>query len=153
VAAVVLVAGAAFALVLSNVGDEAGGEAATTLPANPTAAGPAARPSPPEQRAKPASPERRSGVLVWPRRDAFTVVLLSAEDAASARNFAREAAKGGVDTGVLRADDYRSLAASKGFYIVFAGIYSSRAKAESASARLGSRFGGAFPQFVDGAKG
>lgn len=91
----------------------------------------------------------RGGIYAWPRDlAAYTVVLVSNGDRASALRFARSAAKGGNRDriGVLRADDFKGL--SKGFYLVFAGQYPSRSRAQAASARLGKRFKGAFPQRV-----
>jgi hypothetical protein len=51
---------------------------------------------------------------------------------------------------VLRSDDYSSL--SEGFWIVFSGVYRNRAQADRAADRLGSRYSGAFAQFVNGAE-
>jgi hypothetical protein len=76
------------------------------------------------------------------------VVLLSSEDRASATSVARQARKGKVPAGVLRSDDYESL--SRGFYIVFAGVYKTRAQAQRAADRYGKAYEGAFPQYVDG---
>jgi hypothetical protein len=93
------------------------------------------------------------GVRSWPENeDGFTVVILSSEDRRSARAFAQNAIKAGTPAGVLRADDYPALKASTGFFIVFVGSYSNQAKADKAAARLGRRFQGAYPQFVDGSK-
>lgn len=93
------------------------------------------------------------GIRSWPEgEDAFTVVILSAEDRPSARAFAKSAADSGTPAGVLEADDYPSLSASTGFWIVFVGTYENRPKADAAAARLGSRFAGAYPQFVNGSK-
>jgi hypothetical protein len=76
------------------------------------------------------------------------VVINSTEDRASATQFARSAAKSKpAKLGVLRADDFKSL--PKGFYVVFAGHYDSRARADQATARLGRRYSGAFTQSVE----
>lgn len=116
---------------------------------------------PAEDKKKKAAPEDTAaapttgagGVASWPKgEDAYTVVILSAEDRPSARAFAQSAIKAGTDAGVLRADDYPSLAASTGFFLVFVGSYSNQVKADQAAARLGQRFKGAYPQFVDGSK-
>lgn len=87
-------------------------------------------------------------LYTWPRSlRAFTVVLLSNEDRASATAFARSAAKsGGEPIGVISSADFASL--PKGFFVVFAGRYPDRAAADRAAARLGRRFRGAFPQLV-----
>jgi len=87
-------------------------------------------------------------LYTWPRSlRAFTVVLLSNEDRASATAFARSVAKsGGEPIGVISSADFGSL--PKGFFVVFAGRYPDRAAADRAAARLGRRFRGAFPQLV-----
>jgi septal ring-binding cell division protein DamX len=151
IAVVLLVAGAAFAITLIAVDDDSKDEVAATKAAKEQPATPA------KQRAKAKSrgesspgPTRTGGIPDWPTdRNGFTVVLLSAGDAASARDFARNARKGGVDAGVLRSDNYASL--EKGLWIVFSGVYKTRAGAERAAARLGGRFSGSYPQFVNGA--
>jgi len=91
---------------------------------------------------------KRGVLYTWPRElRAFTVVLLSGEDRASAESFARSASEGmPAKIGVLRADDFESL--PKGFFVVFAGQYEDRASAEKAAARLAGRFSGGFPQLV-----
>jgi septal ring-binding cell division protein DamX len=87
------------------------------------------------------------GIQSWPKgRTGFTVVILSAEDRATARKFASSVIDSGSDAGVLRSNDYKSL--PRGFYVVFSGVYSKRAQAEKAAAKLGSRYSGAFPQLV-----
>ena len=93
------------------------------------------------------------GVRSWPEgEDAYTVVILAAEDRPSGTAFAKSAADAGTPAGVLRADDYPSLSASTGFFIVFVGSYPTQVKADQAAARLGQRFQGAYPQFVNGSK-
>lgn len=91
---------------------------------------------------------RQGPIYSWPRSlEAFTVVLLSAEDRPSATSFARSAGQEGDDRiGVLRSDDFESL--PSGFFVVFAGEYETRRAADRAAARLGQRFEGAFPQLV-----
>lgn len=91
---------------------------------------------------------KRGPLYTWPPRlEAFTVVLLSAEDRASATSFARSAAaEGGTRIGVLRASDFQTL--PSGFFVVFAGEYETRPAADRAASRLGQRFRGAFPQLV-----
>jgi septal ring-binding cell division protein DamX len=98
-------------------------------------------------------PVGSDGVRAWPEgEDGFTVVVLSSEDRASARAFARQATQQGVKAGVLRADDYPALSASTGFFIVFVGRYANQAGADRAAARLQRNYQGAYPQFVDGSK-
>ncbi len=110
----------------------------------------------PKEKAKPKpKPAATSEGLVakgdlytWPRDlGGFTVVLLSAEDRASATAFARSVAEAkDAKTGVIRADDFQTL--PKGFYVVFAGSYKTRARADRATARLGAKYQGAFTQLV-----
>jgi len=115
----------------------------------------AKRKAPAKETPTPAAPATGTGLVSrgalygWPGDlKGFTVVLLSAEDRASADRFARSAAEGKpAKIGVIRADDFESL--PKGFYIVFAGQYKDRATADKAAARLGKRFSGAFPQLVE----
>ena len=59
------------------------------------------------------------------------MVILSSEDQRSARAFAQSAVKAGTPAGVLRADDYPSLSASTGFFIVFVGTYPNQVKADA----------------------
>lgn len=92
---------------------------------------------------------RKSGDLyVWPRSlRSFTVVLLSAEDKPSATSFARSASgRGGDKIGVIRSNDFVTL--PRDFFVVFAGEYPNREKADQAAARLGGRFPGSFAQLV-----
>jgi hypothetical protein len=145
---VLLIAGAAFAITLISVNDDSKDEVAATKAGQQTAAAPQ-----PKKKAKgtPKQTPTTAGVQGWPaNRNGFTVVLLSAGDEASARNSARNVGDQGVDAGVLRSDDYSSL--EPNLWIVFSGVYKTRAQAERAAARLGTRFSGAYPQFVNGAE-
>jgi septal ring-binding cell division protein DamX len=119
----------------------------TDTPAKPeagkTGAGAKAASAP----ATPGAIVKRGDLYSWPKDlSDFTVVLLSAEDRASATAFARSATTGGDKLGVIRSNGFRTL--PKGFYVVFAGQYPTRAKADDAAARLGKRFNGAFAQAV-----
>jgi septal ring-binding cell division protein DamX len=192
VLAVLVGAGAAFAITLAAVDDGAKKEVAATKGAK--SAAPAAKRAPAKQtpakqsasdksaakqktaeqkaaaeRAQQARAKRRrdaaarkerqraaaptsGGIAGWPKgRNGFMVVLLSTQDSAGARDFAKQRRRDGVD-GVLHADDYPSLSSSKGFYIVFAGPYPSRGSAERGAGKLQGRFPGVFVQYVDGAK-
>jgi len=158
IAVVLLIAGAAFAITLIAVDDDSKDEVAASKAgksvSHPQAAKKQAR-AKAKARAKKTKPRSRApvtaGIPAWPtHRDGFTVVLLSAGDQASARDFARNARKDHVDAGVLHSDDYSSL--EKGFWIVFSGVYKSRGSADRAAARLKGRFSGSYAQFVNGAK-
>jgi len=139
-----------------NQGGPAGaqGKEAST---KPTAEKKPAEEKPATRKETPPAPAPASGTELvkqgdlyrWPPElKAFTVVLLSGEDRASAENFARSASKGRpAKIGVIRADDFKSL--PKGFFVVFAGQYEERATADRAADRLGKRFSGSFPQLVE----
>ena len=161
IAGVVVISAAAFALALGRVSDDAESEVAdapaTSKKREPGRAGRrgerrargerARERRRPERRGARTDPRARS----WPAgRDGFTVVLVSTEDRASARQFARSARQGGTPVGVLRSDDYPSL--QRGFWIVFSGVYRTRAEADRAAGRLGRGFPGAFSQFVNGTR-
>ena len=65
----------------------------------------------------------------WPTgKNAYTVILSSTDNPASAREEARQARQAGVKAGYLRSNDYPSL--QKGFWYVYGGVYPSRGKAE-----------------------
>jgi len=91
---------------------------------------------------------RNGDLYTWPGSlRAFTVVLLSAEDRPSASKFARSAGESSGDkVGVIRSNDFVTL--PRGFFVVFAGTYPSRARADQAAGRLERRFPGAFAQLV-----
>ena len=81
-------------------------------------------------------------LAAWPAdQSAYTVILVTSSDEAGARRVASEAARSGLEAGLLRSDDYAEL--GKGFWLVFAGRYPNAATAERRAARLGARFEGA----------
>jgi septal ring-binding cell division protein DamX len=124
----------------------------TTPAAKPKAADPkpakpkAAQPAPAEP--TPGGLVKKGALYTWPTTlDAFTVVVLSAEDRASATRFAQSVAEAGdAKAGVIRSDDFETL--PKGFFVVFAGSYPTRPRAEQAATRLGRKYPSAFPQRV-----
>lgn len=149
-AVVALLLGGAAVLAISALGDEADREVAAApprpreMPAKSTATkAKAAKPA-----AATTSIVQRGALYSWPRTlEGFTVVITSTEDRASATTFARSASKSKpAKLGVIRADDFKTL--PKGFYVVFAGYYDSRAKADRATARLSGKYQGAFTQSV-----
>lgn len=87
----------------------------------------------------------------WPTgKNAYTVILSSTDNPASAKQEARQARQAGVQAGYLRSNDYPSL--QKGFWYVYGGVYPSRGKAEKAAAKFGRGYPGAYVQRVDGDK-
>jgi septal ring-binding cell division protein DamX len=129
----------------------------TTPAAKPKAAEPKPAKSKPAKpkatQPEPAEPTpgglvKKGALYTWPTAlDAFTVVVLSAEDRASATRFAQSVAEAGdAKVGVIRSDDFETL--PKGFFVVFAGSYPTRPRAEQAATRLGRKYRSAFPQRV-----
>lgn len=84
----------------------------------------------------------------WPAgRSAYTVVLLSSPDRAGAQARAREALRAGIEAGVLKSDDYRSL--NPGYWVTFAGQYGSKAEAQRQAARYAEQgFDGGYARYV-----
>jgi hypothetical protein len=180
VAGAVLLAGAGLGYVVSRVADPgevtnaevqsaAGQMAQTAPPQSPPAAPPPAETAPPagtapapapapggtekEGAAEPSQPvpgaKAGGKPKQWPEgKDAFTVVLLSARSRAGAQARARDAARAGVPAGVLRSSDYKSL--RPGYWVVFAGQFSSQEQARRAQGRYGSQgFAGGYVRYVD----
>lgn len=141
------------------IDDEAKDEVAAT-PLKPKKAAPKKKAAAKKERQKSEpkpkeEPKPAAGGLVpkgklytWPRDlRAFTVVLLSAEDRPTATAFANSVADAkDAKTGVIRSDDFVTL--PKGFFVVFGGVYKTRARADRAAARLGRKYQGAFTQLV-----
>jgi hypothetical protein len=114
-------------------------------PTAPVATVPAPRPNP-----KPA-PKPRRGLLEWPARDGFTVVLVSIPARGTGRSDADRRAKDALsrglrDVGVLDSSRFASL--HPGYYVVFSGVYGSLADAETAATRASSRFPNAYARQI-----
>lgn len=115
------------------------------LPTAPPTAEPEPQPAP-EAKGNP-QPAKQSLLLKWPRNlTAHTVVLLNTGDRAAARRVARGAARSGIETGLLRSEDYDL---GTGLWIVFAGRFDTRRGAESQAGDLGARYPGAYVQLVE----
>ena len=86
-------------------------------------------------------------LAAWPDdQAAFTVILVTSGDEAGARKVAWDAARSGLEAGLLRSDEYVDL--GEGFWLVFAGHFATAARAERRAAQLGGRYEGAYPQQV-----
>ncbi len=86
-------------------------------------------------------------LAAWPDDTAaYSVILVTSSDEAGARKVAWDAARSGLEAGLLRSDDYADL--GEGFWLVFAGQYANAARAERRAAQLGARYEGAYPQQV-----
>jgi SPOR domain len=149
--AVLVAAGAGFALseLTSDDGD-GGATVAENQPATPQGAvkgesessTEAEQPTAPEQ-----EPQRRSLLLDWPDDlTAHTVVLVTTSDRAAARRLARQAARSGIEAGLLRGEDYNLGA---GLWVVFAGRFDTPEGASQQASDLAERFPGAYPQLVE----
>lgn len=152
VAAVALLGGGAAGYALSEItsddGDDtpAASRSAGTATA-PAAAGEAREPTQDEAPATGAPEEpRRRLLLDWPKGlTAHTVVLVTSSDRPAALRLAREAARTGIEAGLLRADDYNL---ASGMWIVFAGRFDTREGASRQASDLAERFPGAYPQLI-----
>jgi hypothetical protein len=110
-------------------------EPATTEPAQPPEEETGATKGTPQE-------ATQSPLLEWPKgTSGFTVVLVTTEDRPAAERVALEAARAGVEAGMLRSDDYNL---GEGFWIVFAGRFDDQASAERQSANLAERYPGAY---------
>jgi hypothetical protein len=123
-------------------------------PPAPPAAAPAPKPgrttttttAPPGPPPKPAN-----GLVEWPARNGYTVVLASIPARGAGLDAARTAAagarKGGLrDVGVLVSARFASL--HPGYYVVFAGIYESLEDAQTATSRLSGRYPNAYARQI-----
>jgi hypothetical protein len=99
-----------------------------------------APPAPTGRPARPAGAPARAGGERWTGGRAYTVVLLTAGDAASARRGAERLARQDVRAGVVR---------QGGYWLVFSGRYGDQARAAAAATRLRGRLGGAYVQLID----
>jgi hypothetical protein len=118
--------------------------ATATPPTTPTTPPPASTPPP----TTPATPPAGNGIASWPAgTTAYTVVLVSATTHKQANTKAREAKSRGIDAGVLHSNDYSSL--NSGYWVVFAGQYSSANEARSHIDEYASKgFAGGYPRQV-----
>jgi hypothetical protein len=175
VAGVALVAAAAFGWGLREITDNARTEVADSAPASKAVQRDLRRQAEQRRAAEARTAERRRTAAsrrraaarkrpakaapaaaanvpgTWPKgKNAFTVILVSVDNAGAAKAAAQSAKKSGVPAGYLRSNDYPSL--QKGFWYVYGGVYKTRGRAEKAAAKFGGGFGGAYVQWVDGAK-
>jgi pyruvate/2-oxoglutarate dehydrogenase complex dihydrolipoamide acyltransferase (E2) component len=99
-----------------------------------------APPAPAERAARRARAPARPGPERWTGGRAYTVVLLTAGDAASARRGAGRLAGQEVRAGVVR---------HGGYWLVFSGRYDDQARAAAAATRLRGRLGAAYVQLIE----
>jgi hypothetical protein len=149
VAAVVALGAGATGFAVSEItSDEEGGEATVAEQAeSPPPAASTGEPQEATQAAGTAQEPRRSLLLDWPSGlTAHTVVLSTTSDRAAALRLARQAARSGIEAGLLRSDDYNL---GSGLWIVFAGRFDTPEGAARQASGLEPRFPGAYPRLVE----
>jgi hypothetical protein len=141
---VVVIGAGAFGFALSELTSDSEGDPGPERAAQPM---PEASVGEPQTETTAAPQEQsRSLLLEWPDGvSAYTVVLVTTGDRPAAKRVAREAARSGVEAGLLRADDYDL---GTGLWIVFAGRFDTQASAERQAANLGERYPGAYATLV-----
>ncbi len=156
---VALVAGAIVAIAATGGGDEGGAGSGTAgtgtgaLPADTgvvvppaaTGGGEVVEPGATPQPAPPPPAPQQTVPISWPAdTNGYTIVLASTPASAGrggATPVARKAMNAGVpEVGILRSADFASL--NPGYYVVFSGVYKTRAQAE---AGLGQARSSGFP--------
>jgi hypothetical protein len=149
--AVVVIGAGAFGFALSEItrdDDADGGQvrAAGTVPPAPSASA-----GKPQTATRATERPGRTPLLQWPDGvTGYTVVLVTTGDHAAARRVAFEAARSGLEAGLLRSDQYDL---GSGLWLVFAGRFDSREGAGRDAAALDRRFPGAYVQLVRPAQG
>jgi hypothetical protein len=118
-----------------------------TMPAPPATTPPTPTPTPAPTPPVPGP----GGILAWPARSGYTVILQSLPESggrAAALANARAAKRAGMTSvGVLLSSDYSSLRG--GYWVVFAGVYDSSVQADDALAGAHAHgFVGAYPAHV-----
>ena len=151
VAALLLLGAVASGFALSEItSDDDQGPGTDAAEQSPTVEAPAAAQGEPQEApqadAAPQQP-RRSLLLDWPDGlTAHTVVLVTTSDRPAALRLARQAARSGIEAGLLRGDDYNLGA---GLWVVFAGRFDTPEGASRQATDLAERFPGAYPQLVE----
>jgi zinc-ribbon domain len=141
---VVVIGAGAFGFALSELTDDSKGDSSTGDPAKTPSANLGAPQTETETGA--AQQSSQSLLLKWPKGlTAYTVVLVTTGDRPGALRVARQAAKSGVEAGLLRSDDYDL---GTNLWIVFAGRFDTQASAERQAGNLGDRYPGAYATLV-----
>jgi hypothetical protein len=148
IAVVVALAGAvAFGFALSELTSDDGSGTATASQRTAVAKRTASQAPTGGVAASAESSDGPVALAAWPATaSGYTVVLVTSSDEAGARRVAWDAARSGLEAGLLRSDDYRDL--GQGLWLVVAGRYPQSGGAEREAARLGGRYKGAYVQQV-----
>jgi len=145
---VVVIGAAAFGFALAELTDDSGGD--------PSAGARSSEPLPSPGTGAPqtetqtdtgeAQQPSKSLLMKWPKDlTAYTVVIVSSGDRPAAKRVAEEAAKLGLEAGMLRSDDFDL---GTNLWIVFAGRFDNQASAERQAGNLGERYPGAYATLV-----
>jgi predicted nucleic acid-binding Zn ribbon protein len=138
---VVVIGAAAFGFALRELTDGDGDSSAADRPSNSQPAAEAGSPQTKTDTSE-AQPPSTSLLLEWPKDlTAYTVVLVSSSDRPAAKRVAEEAAKTGLEAGMLDSDDFDL---GTGLWIVFAGRFDNQQSAESQAENLNERYPGAY---------
>jgi hypothetical protein len=131
----------------TRAGEPAGGSPQEPAQSGEPADGSPPEPAPAEDPADDTQPEPRRLLLDWPDGlTAHTVVLVTTSDRPAALRLARQAARSGIEAGLLRGDDYNLGA---GLWVVFAGRFDTPEGASRQASDLAERFPGAYPRLVE----
>ncbi|HEY7604697.1 MAG TPA: hypothetical protein VH760_10585 [Gaiellaceae bacterium] len=155
---VLVAAGSATAGIVAGRDTEEATGSATIVATSPVVTAP---PSPRAQRtpvtttarpkpaAKPA-PRPKPGLVKWPAKDGYTIVIASiparADGRAEATAKAKEALSRGLRAGILDSGRFASL--HPGYFVVFAGVYGSLEQAETAARAAASKYPNAYAREV-----
>lgn len=147
-------AGSATAGVVASRDTGTGGSSETIVATSPVVTAPpvtvAPKPQPKTQTTPAPTPPAatsRSALTEWPARNGYTVVLASIPARGTGPDDANAKAKAALavglhDVGVLVSANFASL--HPGYYVVFAGIYSSLQDAQTAAGQASSKFPNAY---------
>jgi len=143
---VVVIGAAAFGFALSELTDDSEGDSsAADRTSEPKLSADAGAPQT-ETDTGDAQQPSKSLLMKWPADlTAYTVVIVSSGDRPAAKRVAEEAAKSGLEAGMLRSDDFDL---GTNLWIVFAGRFDNPESAESQAGNLGKRYPGAYATLV-----
>jgi hypothetical protein len=145
---VVVIGAGAFGFALSELTDDSKGDSATTADTKTpsTSKGTPQTETETETETGAAQQPSRSLLLEWPKGlTAYTVVIVTSGDKTAAKRVAEEAAKSGLEAGLLKSDDYDL---GTNLWIVFAGRFDNQQSAERQAGNLGERYPGAYATLV-----
>jgi hypothetical protein len=143
---VVVIGAAALGFALSELTDDSGGDSsAADRTSEPKPSADTGAPQT-ETETGEAQPPSKSLLMTWPKDlTAYTVVIVSSGDRPAAKRVAEEAAKSGLEAGMLRSDDFDL---GTDLWIVFAGRIDNQESAERQAGNLAERYPGAYATLV-----